>query len=177
MSHRSPRRFFPMSSRSATSISAKSRAPMSCCQRHDLFQDFCFRHDEGIDCVVSSTMKIKVVAPPERKWLVWTLLSAYNRYGSRRARTMKLVPPASTRVFLSPRVVPIAPIRILSSLITPSGVRFSVFNCHGQVFFSVSLRTLHCTAFLVSCITAYQKKKRAFEEFATPAVVARAHVM
>ena len=82
---------------------------MSCCQAARLVPRDFFGHDEGIDGVVSSTLKMEVFAP--------------IRYGVR---------------------------------------FFSVFSCHGQVFdFSVSLRTLHCDAFLVSGITVSKKKDAA----------------
>merc|ERR1711861_112835 len=55
-----------------------------------------------LTALAPSTMKIKVVAPPERKYSVWIeglscLPSAHsNRCGSRRASTMNLARPSST---------------------------------------------------------------------------------
>merc|ERR1712126_127335 len=67
-----------------------------------MFQGIGERMTKELTALAPSTMKIKVVAPPERKYSVWMeglscLPSAHSsRCGSRRASTMNLARPSST---------------------------------------------------------------------------------
>merc|ERR1712096_281619 len=60
------------------------------------------RMQKEITALAPNTMKIKIIAPPERKYSVWiggsilASLSTFSPCGSRRRSTMSPVPPSST---------------------------------------------------------------------------------